>query len=125
MQAAKRPGADAVRTSDIARPRHVVEIAGGAAHSRHFQVTAETRKWPIKGAYKPRRAALFAGERGATPLIAAVEKPDTGKAEFGRDGVDLRCIRRTRSQEPSASHCIHGRQQARRDARQPVNAFFA
>src|SRR5215475_7190567 len=88
--------------SDIAGPRHVVEIAGVASHPCHFKVTSEPRKRPIERPHKPRCVVLFASERCATPLITAIKKPDTGKAELGRNGVNLRRIRRTRSQEPNA-----------------------
>ena len=77
MQAANRPGADAVGALDIAGPRHVAELAGRASHPCDFHMTAEARKRPqSECSSDPGCSVLLTGERGAAPLIAAVKKPD-------------------------------------------------
>src|SRR5262245_21936488 len=86
-------------------------------------MTAQARKRPIERSGEPGFAALFAGERGTTPLVAAVQKPDARNVEFGRYGLDLVRITRARLQEPASSGGVDCRQQPGCDARQPANAL--
>src|SRR5262249_26338742 len=76
----KAPGRGGRERADITRPRDVVEIACEPAHARDLDKAAEPGKRPVECAGKPRHTALVAGERGAAPLIAAIEEPDAGKA---------------------------------------------
>ena len=55
-------------------------------------VTAEAGERPVERAREPRRA-LLARERRAAPFVGAVEEPDAGKVERGRDGGDLGHVR--------------------------------
>src|SRR5262249_4032447 len=109
--------------SDVSRPSYIVEIAGDASHPCDFNVASKPRKWPIERAYKPGGATLFARKCGTPPLITAIEKPNARKTERGRDAVNFRCVRRSRSHEPMTSHEIHRRQQTGRDMWQPVDAL--
>src|SRR5262249_43874673 len=86
----------------VAGPCNVDELAGGAAHVRDLDVTAEPRERPVERAGKPRHAVLLAGNRAAAPLIRAVEKPDAGKAERGGHRFELGDVRRIRALKPTA-----------------------
>src|SRR5262249_24479612 len=85
----------------------------------------EARERPIKGSNEPGLVDLFTGKRGATPLIAAVKKPNTGKVEFVRNRVELARIRRSRTHEPAAGNRIKFRQHPPPHTRPPANAFVA
>src|SRR5215472_9198629 len=75
------PGRQGGQRARVTRPGDVDELAGGTAHACDLDMTAESRKRPIERAREPRHAVLVAGNRGAAPLIGAVEKPDAGKTE--------------------------------------------
>src|SRR5712671_4089661 len=90
------------KTSDEARPGHIVEMPDVAAHACDFEMAPETGERPVKRTCKPWVARLLARERRTAPLIAAVEKPDTGNAGGIRDRLDLTYVRRPRTPEPSA-----------------------
>ena len=107
--------------ADIAGPAHIVEHTGGALHARDFEIAAEPGKRPVQRARQPRRPGLLAGERGAAPLVAAVEKPDAGIAERRGDRRDLADIGRARAPEPAAGDRVDARQQpwSRRAAARP------
>src|SRR4249920_1722115 len=92
-------------------------------HPCYVHMTAEARKRPIERASNPRYSVLLAGERGTTPLVAAVQKPDAGKIKLACYGLDLVRIRRVRLQQPASRHGVDRGQQPGRDARQPANAL--
>src|SRR5262245_34586655 len=103
IDAGGEPSASRCRqNAGIARPRHTVEFASAASHPCHFNVSSKPRKRPVERPDKPRHVILLTGERRAAPLITAIEKPDTGKAERSCNGINFRGIRRTASLEPKA-----------------------
>ena len=105
--------------ADIARPRDVVELAGRPAHARDLDMAAEAGIRPVQRAHQPRHVVLLARQRGAAPLIRAVEEPDAGKAERRGDRPDFLEIGRLRARQPAPAP--GDRSAARAAARRPGN----
>src|SRR4029077_11805567 len=60
--------------SGIAGPRDADEVARASPHTGDLEMAPEPREWPIERTREPRHAVLVTGQRGAPPLIRAVEK---------------------------------------------------
>src|SRR5262249_54157735 len=108
----------------VAWPGDVDELARGAAHARDFEMTAESREWPIERAREPGPAVLVASNRGAAPLVGAVEKPDAGKTERDGDRFEVGDVEGMRALEPAARQRVHGGKQHARPARQPGHTII-
>ena len=122
MQAAKRPGALPVSTPTKPGQVTVSKAPAGAVHARDLDMPAEAGKRPVERAGEPWRPVLVADHRRASPLIAAVEKPDAGMIERLRDGGDLRHIGRGRALKPEPRRRIQRREHQARRRRQPGQA---
>ena len=99
---ANRPGAIRGQHADKTRPGDIVEFAGRPRHAGDLDMAAKPRKRPVECAHQPRRTVI-ARKRGAAPLVRAVEKPDAGETQRGRDRGDLRHIGRAASASASAA----------------------
>ena len=84
----------------IARLEVTLEVVAGRACRC---ATSAWRPSPGNGqserATEPWRAALVSRQRRAAPLVGAVEQPDAGKAEHGRDRLDVSDVGRVRARE--------------------------